>query len=227
MSCSLMQIEAQNWKDFSVAISQTPRDDAMRCSMPSEVKTPNDFLLLWKKTFLKIKQNFRGHQLRIVWWNPLACKRRWAPQMLNIHKCSKSQLIWDIIKISVRVIPLLFFNFWIFAPKKNRDRVQGYEWLSIFGKTSFPAMLKNQSFWPIASAFFCKLTKLLNANPSSPWVLQNLASSCVYFLETRRPCLFDHGLLEHLLVVCCFRWNTAVKDKSIVLEKDTFWHSSF
>ena len=98
MSCSLMQIEAQNWKDFSVAISQTPRDDAMRCSMPSEVKTPNDFLLLWKKTFLKIKQNFRGHQLRIVWWNPLACKRRWAPQMLNIHKCSKSQLIWDIIK---------------------------------------------------------------------------------------------------------------------------------
>ena len=55
-----------------------------------------------------------------------------------------------------------------------------YVWLSIFGKTSFPAMLKNQSFWPIASAFFCKLTKLLNANPSSPWVLQNLASSCLF-----------------------------------------------
>ena len=148
MSCSLMQIEAQNWKDFSVAISQTPRDDAMRCSMPSEVKTPNDFLLLWKKTFLKIKQNFRGHQLRIVWWNPLACKRRWAPQMLNIHKCSKSQLIWDIIKTSVRVIPLLFFNFWIFAPKLFRDRV----WMVIYFWQDFiSCQVKNQSFSSIAS----------------------------------------------------------------------------
>ena len=98
MSCSLMQIEAQNWKDFSVAISQTPRDDAMRCSMPSEVKTPNDFLLLWKKTFLKIKQNFRGHPKNCVMKSSRSRKRRWAQMLLNIHKCSKSQLIWDIIK---------------------------------------------------------------------------------------------------------------------------------
>ena len=69
----------------------------------------------------------------------------------------------------VRVIPTLNFR-----------AKTWYVWLSIFGKTSFPAMLKNQSFWPIASAFFCKLTKLLNANPSSPWVLQNLASSCLF-----------------------------------------------
>ena len=40
--------------------------------------------------------------------------------------------------------------------------------------------VKKSIFLADCICLFCKLTKLLNANPSSPWVLQNLASSCLF-----------------------------------------------
>ena len=135
-------------RNFTAAAA-TPRDDVMLYAKSVQRWKPPMIFSFWGRKHFSKSSKILEVTLRIVCWNPLALAKEDEHRCcLNIHKCSKSQLFWDIIKISVRVIPLLFFNFWIFAPKLFRDRV----WMVIYFWQDFiSCQVKNQSFSPIAS----------------------------------------------------------------------------
>ena len=136
-------------------------------------------------------------------------------------KIEKYATFWVIFKQCVSGS----FQLWIFAQKLG---MYCYCMVIYFWQDFISCHVKKSIFLADCICLFLQANQIVECQSIKS---VGVAEFSIFLsISSRREdlvSLFDHGLLEHLLVVCCFRWNTAVKDKSIVLEKDTFWHSSF
>ena len=129
--------------------------------------------------------------------------------LLNIHKYVQNHSLFGTSSKFPSGSFLYYFSTFEFS--RQNFLGTGYEWLSIFGKTSFPARLKINLFRRLhhsAAFYFLQANQIVECQSIKS---VGVAEFSIFLsISSRRRDLvssrfFDHGLLEHLLVVCCFR----------------------
>lgn len=130
-------------RNFTAAAA-TPRDDVMLYAKSVQRWKPPMIFSFWGRKHFSKSSKILEVTLRIVWWNPLALAKE------DEHRCCSTSINvqnHSLFGTSSKVPSGSFlYYFSTFEFSRQNFLGTGYEWLSIFGKTSFPARLKINLF---------------------------------------------------------------------------------